>query len=220
MPLTVVIWTLGFADAQRYWLIIANLFFNHHRTTSYCGSPWEMPYSLVKLYPPQGMFFWTFIIIFSIIYWALEVCCYCCSVAQACLFATPWTAACQASPSFTISWSLLKLMSIESVMSSKHLVLCHPLFLLHSVFPSIRVFSNESTFPIGWPKYWSFSFGISLPMNIQGRFPLGLTMLISLLSKGLSRVFFTTTVWKCQFFGTQPSLWSNSHIQILKFSSS
>ena len=80
------------------------------------------------------------------------------------LFATPWTAARQASPSFTISWSLLKLTSIELVMPSNHLVLCHPLVLLLSIFPSIRVFSIESTLYIRWPKYWSFSFSIS-PSN-------------------------------------------------------
>ena len=76
------------------------------------------------------------------------------------LFATPWTIACQASLSFTISWSLLKLMSIESVMPSNLLILCHPLLLLPSIFPSIRVFSNESVC-IRWPKYWSFNFSIS-----------------------------------------------------------
>ena len=76
------------------------------------------------------------------------------------LFATPWNAACQASLSITNSWSLLKLMSIESVMPSNHLILCHPL-LLPSIFPSIRVFSNESVLHIRWPKYWSFSFSIS-----------------------------------------------------------
>ena len=77
---------------------------------------------------------------------------------------TPWTAACQASLSFTISWSLLKLMSIESVMPSNHLILCCPLLLLPSIFPSIRVFSSESALHIRWPKYWSFSFSIS-PSN-------------------------------------------------------
>ena len=76
------------------------------------------------------------------------------------LFATPWTAACQASLSTTISRSLLKLISIESVMPSNHLILCCPL-LLPSVFPSIRIFSNESTLLMRWPKYWSFSFSIS-----------------------------------------------------------
>ena len=80
------------------------------------------------------------------------------------LFATPWTAALQASLSITISWSLLKLMSIESVMPSNHLVLCHPLLLLPSIFPSIRVFSHESVLSIRWSKYWSFSFSIS-PSN-------------------------------------------------------
>ena len=80
------------------------------------------------------------------------------------LFVTPWPAACQASLSITNSWSLLKLMSIESVMPSNHLVLCHPLLLLTSIFPSIRVFSNESVFRIRWPKYWSFSFNIG-PFN-------------------------------------------------------
>ena len=80
------------------------------------------------------------------------------------LFATPWTAACQASLSITNSQSLLKLMSIESVMPSNHLILCHPLLLLPSIFPSIRVFPNKSVLHIRWPKYWSFSFNIS-PSN-------------------------------------------------------
>ena len=77
------------------------------------------------------------------------------------LFVTPWTVAIQASLSFTISWSLLKFMSIESMMSSNHLILGHPVLLLPSIFPSIRVFSNELTLCIRWPKYWSFSFSIS-----------------------------------------------------------
>ena len=80
------------------------------------------------------------------------------------LFVTPWTAARQASLSFTISRSLLKLMSIESVMPSNHLILCHPLLLLPSVFPSISIFSSESALHLRWPKYWSFSFSIS-PFN-------------------------------------------------------
>ena len=91
--------------------------------------------------------------------------CYCCcSVAQLCLTLTPWTAACQASLSFTISQSLLKLLSIELVMPSNHLALCHPLLLLLSVFPGIKVFSNESALHIRWPKNWNFSFSIS-PSN-------------------------------------------------------
>ena len=86
------------------------------------------------------------------------------SVAQSCLFVTPWTAARQASLSITNSRSLLKLISIESLMPSNHLILCHPLLLLPSIFPRIRVFANESALRIRWPKYWSFSFNIS-PSN-------------------------------------------------------
>ena len=100
------------------------------------------------------------------------------------LFVTSWT---PASLSFIISWSLLKLMSIESVMPFNHLVLCCPLLLLPSIFPSIRVFSNELALHIRWPKYWHFS--RSPCMNIQCWFSLRLIGLISLLSKGLSRVF-------------------------------
>ena len=128
------------------------------------------------------------------------------------LFETPWTAAQWASLSITNSWSLLKLMSIEAVMPSNHLILCHPLFFLPSIFPSIRVFSNESALCIRWPKYWSFSFSISPPIEYSGLIFLGWTGWISLQSKGLSRVFSNTTVQKHQFFGTQLSLWSNSHI--------
>ena len=84
------------------------------------------------------------------------------------LFVTPWTEAHQASLSITNSWSLLKLMSIESVMPSNHLILCHPIFLLPSIFPSIRVFSNESVLRIRWPKYWSFSFSISPSSEYSG----------------------------------------------------
>ena len=91
------------------------------------------------------------------------------------LFAAPWTAARQASLSITNSQSLLKLTSTESVMPSNHLSLCHPLLLLPSIFPSIRVFSNESVLHIRWPKYWSFSCSSVLPMNTQGWAPVGLT---------------------------------------------
>ena len=132
----------------------------------------------------------------------------CCSVTKLCvpLIATPWTAACQVPLSSTISWSLLKFMSIELVIPSNHLMLCCPLLLSPSVFPSIRVFSTESALCIRWPKDWSFSFSISPSMNIQGQFPLGLTGLISLLFRGLSRVFSSTTIRRHQFLGTQPSL--------------
>ena len=99
-------------------------------------------------------------------------------------------------------------MSIESVMPSNHLILCHTLLLLPSIFPSIRVFPNEWTLCIRWPKYWSFSIS---PSNDYW-FPLGLTGFISLLSKGLSRVFSGTTIWNHQSLAIQPSLWSNSHI--------
>ena len=93
-------------------------------------------------------------------------------------------------------------------MPSNHLILCHPCFLPLSIFPSIRVFSNESVLHIRWPKYWSFSFNISFPVNIQYSFPLGWTGWISLQSKGLSGVFSNTTVQKHQFFGAQLSLQS------------
>ena len=92
---------------------------------------------------------------------------------------------------------------------------CHPLYpllLLPLILPSTRIFFNESALHIRWPKYWSFIFSISPLLNIQGWFPVWLTGLISLLSKGLSRVFSNTTVWKHQFFRAQLSLWSNSHI--------
>ena len=106
------------------------------------------------------------------------------SLSHVWLFAIPWTAAHQASLSFTISWSLLKLTCMESVMPSYHFILCCLLLLLPSIFPSIRVFSNESVLHIRWPKYWSSASASVLPMNFQGWFPLGLTGLISLQSKG------------------------------------
>ena len=89
-----------------------------------------------------------------------NICCYCCSVAKSC----PWSAACQVPLSSTLFWSLLKFMSIGLVMLSSHFILCHPLLLLPSTFPSIRIFSSESALCIRWPKYWSFSFSIS-PFN-------------------------------------------------------
>ena len=95
------------------------------------------------------------------------------------LLATAWTAARQAFLSFTISRSLLKLMFTESVMPSNYLILCHLLLLLSSIFPSIRVFSNEWTLHIKWPKYWSFSFSISPSNEYYGWYPLGFTGLIS-----------------------------------------
>ena len=125
------------------------------------------------------------------------------------LFASPWTTACQASLSITNSQSPPKPMSIKSVMPSNHLILCHPLLLLPSTFPSIRIFSNESALRMRWPKYWSFSFN-NRPSNEHPG-------LISFRmdwsqAKGLSRVFSNTTVQKHQFFSTQLSSQSNSHI--------
>ena len=125
------------------------------------------------------------------------------------LFETPWTTAYQASLSFTVSWTLLKCMSIELVMLSNHLILFCPLLLLPSIFPRIRVLSNELVLHV--QSIGASASASYLPMNIQGWFPLGLTGLMSLLSKGLSRVFSSTTVQKHQFYSAQPSLWSNSH---------
>ena len=116
------------------------------------------------------------------------------------LFVTPWTAARQTSLSFTISRNLLKLLSIELVMPSNHLILCHPL-LMPSIFPSIGVFSIKSAFTSGGQSIGALA--SVLPMNIQGLFPLGLTGLIFLQSKGLSKVFSSTTIWKHSFFSAQ-----------------
>ena len=118
------------------------------------------------------------------------------------LFATPWTAARQASLTITNSWSLLKLMSIASVIPSNHLILCRPLLLPPSIFPSIRVFSNESS---GGQSIGVSTSASVLPMNIQDWFPLGCTGWISLQSKGLSNIFSNTTVQKHQFFSAQLS---------------
>ena len=125
-------------------------------------------------------------------------------LSQVQLFVTPWTAAHQASLSFTISWSLLKLTSIESVMPSNHLILGCPLLLPPSIFPSIRVFSNESALCIRWPKYWSFSFRISLSNEHSGvtSFRMDWFDLLAV-QDTLSRVFSHNTMQKHLFFGTQ-----------------
>ena len=134
------------------------------------------------------------------------------SVTQSCvtlqsLFATPWTAACQASLSITNSGSLLKFMSIESVMPSNYLILYHPL-LLPSIFPASGSFQMSQFFTSGGQNIGVSASASVLPMNIQDWFPLGLTFLIYLQSKGLSRVFSNTTVQKHQFLHTQFSLLS------------
>ena len=127
------------------------------------------------------------------------------SVVQSCLtLCNPMNHSTRGLPVHHNSQSLPKFVSIESVMPSSHLILCCPLLLLPPIPPSSRVFSNESTLLMRWPKYWSFSFSISPSKEIPG--------LISLQSKGLSRVFSNTTVQKHQFFSAQPSSQSNSHI--------
>ena len=128
------------------------------------------------------------------------------------LFVTPWTAACQASLSIINSWNLLKLMCITLVMPFNHLILCCSLLLPPSTFPSLRVFSNEWVLCIRWPNIGVSASTSVLPMNIQDWFPLGWTSWISLQSKGLSKVFSNTTGQKHQFFSTQLSSQSNSHI--------
>ena len=134
------------------------------------------------------------------------------SLSRVQLFVTPWIAARQASLSITNSRSLLKLMSIKSMMPSSHLLLCCPLLLLPPIRPSIRVFSKESTLRMRWKSIGVSASASVLPMNTQDWSPLGWTGWIFLQSKGLSRVFSNTTVQKHQFFSAQLSSQSNSHI--------
>ena len=128
------------------------------------------------------------------------------SLSRVWLFVTPWTAARQASLSISNSRSPPKPMSTESVIPSNHLILCHPVLLLPSIFPSIRVFSNESARCIRCPKYWSCSFKISPANEHPGLISFRMDWLDLLQSKGLSRVFSNTTVQKHQFFDAQLSL--------------
>ena len=127
-------------------------------------------------------------------------------LSQVWLFSTPWTAACQASLSITNFWSLIKLMSIKSVMSFNHLILCHPLLLLPSVFPSMGAFPMSLLYASSGQCTGVSASASVLPMNIQDWFPLGCTGWISLQSKGLSRDFSNTTVQMHQFFSTKLSL--------------
>ena len=122
------------------------------------------------------------------------------------LFVTPWTAACQASLSITNTQSLLKLMSIKSVIPSNHLILCLPLLLPPSILISIRVFSSESVLSIRWPKYWSFSFSISSSNEYSGLISFRMDWLDLLVVQGTLKSLLNTTVQKHQFFGTQLSL--------------
>ena len=128
------------------------------------------------------------------------------------LFVTPWIAACQASLSISISWSLLRLMCIESVKPSNHLILSLLLPLCLQSFPASGSFPVNQLFASCGQSIGASASTSVLPVNIQGWFPLELTSLISLKSKGLSRLYSSTTIWKHQFLGTQPSLWSNFHI--------
>ena len=128
------------------------------------------------------------------------------------LFATPWAAARQAFLSITNSQSLLKFTSTQLVMPSNHLILCRLLLLPPLIFPSVRIFSRESVLRIRWPEYWGFSFSISLSNEYSGLISFRMDWLDLLAVKGLSKVFSDTIVQKHQFFGTQLSLWSSSHI--------
>ena len=133
------------------------------------------------------------------------------SLSRVWLFATPWIEACQVSLSFIVSWSLFKFL-FELVMPSNHLILCRPLLLLHSIFPSVRVFSNESALRIKWWKYWSFTFNIRPFSEYSGLISFRMDWLDLLKSKGLSRIFSNNTVQKHQLFSAQLSLESNFHI--------
>ena len=121
------------------------------------------------------------------------------------LFVTPWTAAPQASLSSTVSWSLLKLRSIELVMLSNHLILCCPLLHLPYIFPSIRIFSYESAVCIRWPKYWSLSFSISPSNEYSGLISVRIGWFDFLTIKSFLRIFSGTAIWKHQFCGAQNS---------------
>ena len=134
------------------------------------------------------------------------------SLSHVWLFVTPWITAPQASLSTTNSRSLLKLMPIESVMPSSRLILCHPLFLLPSIFPSIRLFPRSQLFASGGQSIGISASAWILPMNIQDWFPLGWAGWIPLQARRLSRVFSNTPVQNHQIFGAQLSLYSNSHI--------
>ena len=129
------------------------------------------------------------------------------------LFVTPMDCTYQPPLSFTISQNLFKFMSIESVMLYNYLILCHPFLLLPSIFSSMRAFPMSQLFTSGGQNIGASASASVPPMNIQGWFPLGLTGWISLQSKGLSRIFSSTTVQKHQFFSIQSFLWSNSHIR-------
>ena len=137
------------------------------------------------------------------------------SVTQSCLILyTPWISARQTSLSITNSQSLLKLISIELVMPSNHIILCQSLFLLPSIFPSIRVFSKESVLRIWWPKCWNFSYSINPSNESSGLISFRMDWLDQLAIQESLKSLLQTTVQKQQFFGAQLSSWSNSHIHM------
>ena len=143
----------------------------------------------------------------------LEFCCCCCSVAQLCL--TPRNAMDCSMPDFPVLHCLLEFAQTHVHWvgdAINHLILCCPLLLLPSIFPSIRVFSNESALWIRWPKYWSFRFNISPSNEYSGLISFRMDWLDLLAVQGTLRVFSNTTVQKHQFFSAESSLWSNSHI--------
>ena len=155
----------------------------------------------------------TFVACWSISQCSSILCCFVIqSLTHVWLFVPPWTAACQVALSFTLFWSLLRLMSIESVMLPNHLILCCTFSSYLQSFPASGSFGVSRLFVSSGQSIGASASASVPPMNIQGWFPLGLTDLVSLQYKGLSRVFSNTTVWKHQFFGAQPSLWSNCHI--------
>ena len=133
-------------------------------------------------------------------------------LSHVCLFVTPWIAAWQTSLSITNTQNLLKLMSIKSVMLSNHLILCHPFLLLPSIFPIIRVFTNESVLCIRWPEYWSFSFNINPSKEYLWLISFRMNWLDLLAFQGILQIFHNTTVQRKKFFSAQLSLYSNSHI--------
>ena len=152
------------------------------------------------------IFYWSWRVLLSFQFSSVQ------SLSRVRLSATPWIAACQASLSINNAWSSLRLVSIESVMPSSHVILCRPLLFLPPIPPSIRVFPNESTLAWGGQSTRISALASFLPKNTQGWSPSERTGWISLQSKALSRVFFNTTVQKHQCFGSWPSLWSNSPV--------
>ena len=145
--------------------------------------------------------------------YCLGYCCYCSILSHVQLFETPSTAARQASLCFTISWSLLRLKSVESVMPSNHLILCHHLLLLSSIFSRIRVFSNESALRVRWPKYWSFSFSISPSNEYSGLISFRMDWFDLLTVQGTLKSLLQHHSSKASLFQHSAFFMSNSHIR-------